>query len=240
MLVGALPAPGYGDVEPFLDLLTPNGFGAHEDNNSGLPASDFPPVGLATLDFYVDVTSDDRWKHAGMVVQVANRLASIEYFLDPNGPVLTAPESAGSPSRHVSFVSLPLVAGREQRARFRVPANVAGGYDTPFVQADASRLNIAWFDEVGIEYTDDGFVGRVTIDVSELLADLGLGPDDLFLDHAGRPFPAVADIAFATGTWRNPTPLQRIDLTLYAIPEPASLALLLAGILTAAHRRRLT
>jgi len=238
LCMAAVVAPTYGDIEPIVDRLTPNGFGLNNDNNSGQPASEFPPAGLVTLDSYVDVTADDNWLCAGMVVQLRNPLASIEYFLDPNGPVLTAPESAGSPSRHVSFVSQPRPRGANSRFRLGGLANIAGGYDppTPRPQADPTRLNIAWFDEHQPDYPNDGFVGRATIDVSDLLAAQGLGPDELFLGPGRQSFPMAAEIAFAATTVRDPT-LRRIDLTRYAVPESASLALLAVSVLMALRRR---
>jgi len=232
---------GYADVQPIVDLLTANGFGTNDDNNSGHSATDFPPGGVVTLDFYVDLTPADLWNAAGIAARLTNPLANIVYWFDPNDqPVLTAPEAAGSPSRHVSFVSLP--SSRESAFRFseRGAANLAGGYDPPTAvpQADAMNFNVAsFYSGVPDSPRGDGFVGRVTIDVSDLLAAQGLGPDDLFLGAPGERFPAVANIAFAANTSLNPT-LQRIDLTLYAIPEPPTLVLVVVGSLMVAPNRR--
>ena len=234
----AVVPPAYGDVQPIVDLLTPNGFGINNDNNSGAPASDFPPVGLVTLDLYVSVTPGDEWETAGIAVHLTTALATIEYFLDPNGPVLTAPESAGSPSRHVSFVSE--VRGRELSSRFRSPAVLHGPWDPPTQpQADGMNFNLAFSEPAFPEEEDEGsgFVGRVSIDVSQVLADRQLGPDDLFLGPPAQGFPPVADIAFAAASQLNPTG-RRIDLTLYAVPEPAALAFFLVACTLVARWRR--
>ena len=228
------------DAAPIIDLLTPNGFGVRNDNNTGQPASDFPADGLITLDFYADLEVGDQWYAAGVVARLTDPAASILYFPDPNTgePAIIAPESFGSPTRHVSFVSMP--RGREQNSRFRESAapSILGGFDPPTArfQADPMNFDIAIMRAPIHHIFSGGFVGRVTIDVSQVRSDRGLGPDDFFLGQTGEPGLPLANLVLASRSVEDPT-FHRIDLTLYAVPEPATLLLLAFGGLLMRTRR---
>ena len=228
-------------VMPIIDLLTPNGFGVNNDNNTGQPASDFPPEGSITLDFYAGLEPGNQWYKAGLVARLTDPAASILYFPDPNTgePAIVAPESVGSPTRHVSFVSMP--GNREANVRFRdalIPG-VRGGFDPRFPgipEADGMNFNVAFERALLVHIFSGGFVGRVTIDVSQVLADRGLGPDDFFLGQSGEPGLPLANLMLASRSVEDPT-FHRIDLTLYAVPEPATLLLLAFGGLLMRTRR---
>jgi len=192
--------------------------------------------GLAGYDVEITIDPGDAWSAGG--IQAVSQVPGVTfvYFADPNSgyPVLTAPESRGSPTRHVTFVSLPRAQDANARFRDAGAARITGPYWLGVsATADPGYYEVGYAEFPPTYTQPGGFTQRLVIDYSnsiyagEILyaATSPASPGDVTLVRVRSGF-----------VTHNFSPLTRLQWNIYATPEPASLALL--AVAAAAARRR--
>jgi len=197
------------------------------------------------VDVAVDVGVDDAWTAAGLSARTfAGAAFRYRYRdeIDPNAPhvpLLTNVEPDNvRRDRAITFVNQPRAQTSNSRFRIGGAAALAGGYDppTPYPSADATFVNVAFFRE-GIDEITDGYIERVAIDIS----GTGFSLAQLYLSPTGQPempghlLIVAGETAVATHLF--PTPLTIRNWAVFAVPEPAALALLAVSGLMALRRR---
>lgn len=193
--------------------------------------------GRAGYDVEITIDAGDAWSAGG--IQAVSQVPGVTfvYFPDPNTgyPAFTAPESRGSPTRFVTFVSLP--RGQDANVRFRnggVPT-IVGAFTLPPVPiVTPSEFNVGYAEIPPTHTQPGGFTQRLVVDYSSSIyageavyaATAPASPGDVKLVRI--------DSGFQTHNFASPLTLKRWGI--YATPEPASLALL--AVAAAAARRR--
>lgn len=171
---------------------------------------------------------------------------SFRYAFDPNDHVVIAGTHAYDPSDQVTMVSRP--RGQTQGSRFKTGGNgsanliLPGGYDpgTAFSSTDADFVNVSFAGADEFNETTDGYTTRVVVDMTAS----GIDPLDVYAIAGAAPT-HPNDVLIATGkagagAVGHPDPLapeNTVLWSLFAVPEPASLALVLVGVLAAIRRR---
>ena len=200
---------------------------------------------IALFDVHVTQLSGagTRWTWGGAFAETFGG-ATLAYKSSPgpNEPILTAPDwnnTGDAAVRDVTFVNLPAEPDARRRFNRNGEADIAGRYlggaGLPIAQPD--RLDVAW--------NDAGFAGRTTGAFARLAIDLtatGFDAEDLVVELTLGALTATdtplvlgafnaTDDAFTDG-FQTPYNFQ-----IFAIPEPAPLAAMLAGVLLFARRR---
>jgi len=186
-----------------------------------------------TADVFIDVPDEADWWTVGGIsgAPVASGVEQHVVF-DPNdGTTITAPGRESPEREFASFVSVP----REQFSNKRFGPNgaaaIAGGYLAPSDTAsyDFHSLNIAFLQfppsPDGADVPDFGFIARVTL--RNFPAQSGFATEDIFVAASPAPGILLAEYQVASATRDHPAPLSEFTFGFYAIPEPASLALLI-------------
>lgn len=222
----------FASAQPVVTVsdIGPNGAGLTTGNNVG-------------LDIHVAL-GGAAWLTGG--VNGSASFGAFRYASDPNGVVVLSGTRDFDASDEVTMVSKP--RGQTAAGRFKTNGNgqigtIPGGYDPgdPFVTTGPTSLNMAFANDAG-DFTEinDGYITRVVVD----LTGSGIAAGDVYA-IAGTTPNNPGDILIATGkagagAVGNPDALDPAQTTLwslFAIPEPASLALLVLGGLAAFRRR---
>lgn len=194
--------------------------------------------GLAGGDVEVVVAADDAWTAGGIAANSLVAGVTMVCYNDPNtGTAFTAPETAGSASRNVSFVSLPRDQNTNARFRTAGAATIVGAYSPagPAAICSATQFNVAYAEIPPTFLQGTGYTQRLVVDYSGsayagetvYAATAPASPGDVQL--------VSVETAIATQDFASPLTIQRWGI--YATPEPASLALLALGALAAIRRR---
>lgn len=196
--------------------------------------------GLAGGDVQVVLGAGDAWTAGGIAANSLVAGVTMVCYDDPNsGTAFTAPESTSvpSPSRNISFVSLPRDQNANARFRTAGAATVVGAYNPAGAVPICSptEFNVAYA-EIPPTFTQpSGYTQRLVVDYSAsayasetvYAATAPASPGDVML--------VSVETAMATRNFASPLTIQRWGI--FATPEPASLALLALGALAAIRRR---
>jgi len=190
-----------------------------------------------------DIDGADWWTVGGIAGGPTVAGVTNYYLADPNDPsaqILVAPGNATPQAEFATFVSLPRDQFSAKRFGANGTASIAGGYDPP--QPAPSSLpdfvNIAFLQfppsPDGADVPDSGYVARVTIN-TDGSAFAGFPVTVSTTDVPGATL--IAEFTAASASKNVPSPLAELTFGFYAVPEPASLALLALGGLMAIRRR---
>ncbi len=214
-----LAASSFAVAQPTIDIVDLGG-GSFDMNVSDLGA------GATT------------WTTSGLAGTAAGG-ASFVYSTDPNSGANLAIQDVtnGTGLENVTFVSLP--AGQVATKRFdgRRAPQIAGKFvgGTGPATVDAGEVDVAWFASPG-SVEPAGYVARVVLDIS----GTGFAAGDVFATAGAAPGGTTvlaSGSATATTDAFTDAGAAAIAWTVYAIPEPATLALLALGGLAAFRRR---
>jgi hypothetical protein len=201
--------------------IGPNGAGLTSGNNVGLDIN----VALG----------GGNWLTSG--VSGTASAGSFRYAADANGPVLTGTRDYDA-SDEVSMLSRPRAQTAGARFKSAGAVSLAGGY-IGALTSTGSNIDVAGFqDPLAPVENVDGYIIRVVVD----LTGSGIAAGDVYAVAGTTPING-GDTLIATGqagagTTINPDALANSTLwSLFAVPEPASLALLVLGGLAAFRRR---
>jgi hypothetical protein len=214
----------FASAQPVMSVsdIGPNGAGLTTGNNVGLDIN----VAL----------SGAAWLTGG--IQGTASAGAFRYATDPNGGVVLSGTRDFDASDEVTMVSKP--RGQTAAARFKAggTATIPGGYVGPQANGPTS-LDVSFFGTPGdFSETTDGYITRVVVD----LTGSGIAAGDVYA-VAGTTPNNPGDTLIATGlagagAVGNPDALANTTTwSLFAVPEPASLALLVLGGLAAFRRR---
>jgi len=194
-------------------------------------------AGLAGGDVEVVIDAGDAWLAGGICAEVRVPGVTFVYFMDPNTGyvVFTAPESSGSPTRAVTFVSLPRAQNANARFRTAGAASVVGPLCTagPAPVALPGYYDVAYAEIPPTFTQSSGFTQRVVVDY----ADSAYAGETVYA--ASSPASAsdvmLVRVSSAVATRTRPSPLTWQHWGIFATPEPTTLAMF---VLAAAVRRR--
>jgi hypothetical protein len=196
------------------------------------PTIDIVDLGGGTFDVNVSsLGGGSAWTAGGLAGTTSNG-GSFVYAQDPNSGanLITEP---GSDS-NVTFVSLPTGQSAAKRFDDRRAPSIAGKFlgGTGDPTATAGEVDVAFFASPGTSAAT-GYVARVSV-------ASGFAPGDVFATAGAAP---AGTTVLASGSVTSTTDAftdaagAAITWTVYAIPEPATLALLALGGLAAFRRR---
>jgi hypothetical protein len=217
-------------VPPTLSVedIGPNGAGLLTGNNVG-------------IDFQVSL-SGQPWLTGGFSGTAS--AGNFAYASDPNGIALTGTRDL-APNDEVTMVSKP--RGQTAAGRFKTGGNgeigtIPGGFTPGPLTTTGAALNASFANDAGdFTETADGYIMRVVVD----LTGSGIAAGDVYA-VAGTTPNNPGDTLVATGiagagSQGDPSDSDALANTtlwsLFAVPEPASLALLVLGGLAAFRRR---
>jgi len=213
----------------------------------GVTQVDASPLGAdyVTADVFIDVPDEADWWTVGGLAggPVAGGLEHYLYF-DPKTTELvkTAPGNNTPQAEFATFVSLPREQFSNKRFGNNGAASIAGGYlpPAPFDTFTLQQLNIAFLQfppsPDGADVPDFGYIARVTL--RNFPAQSGFSTEDIFIAPSPAPGILLAEYQVASATRDHPAPLSEFTFGFYAIPEPASLALLILAAGAACAGRR--
>jgi hypothetical protein len=205
----------------------------------GVVQVDASPLGpnYVTADVFISVPDPADWWTVGGIAggPLANGLAHWIYNEPNTQAFITAPGNDTPQAEFATFVSLPRDQFSNKRFGPNGAASVVGGYSPPAPSAafGGDFINIAFIEfppaTDGVRVPDFGFIARVTLENSPAIS--GFGTDDIFVAESPAAGILLAEYQVASATRLHPAPLSEFTFGFYAIPEPASLVLLLtAGI----------
>lgn len=225
----------------FALLATVSAFGQVE---LGVVQVDASPLGAdyVTADVFINVPDvDDYWTVGGIAGGPTSAGLQHHIHFDPNTePYMTAPGNSTPQAEFATFVSLP--RGQFSNARFRGGrASIPGAYNPPLPDAvfSLSEINLAFLEfpppANGDNVPDFGFIARVTLHNTPALS--GFATNDIVVSSTPLPGTLLAEYEVASATRNHPSPLSTLTFGFYAIPEPATVVMLIlvAGLST---RRR--
>ena len=200
------------------------------------PAINIVDLGGGSFDVQVaDLNGGTVWTAGGIAGSTSGG-ASFVYATDPNG--MQTLDNAQGNNANITFFSLPTGQNANKRFNGARPVSFAGKYlgGTGAPTADPSAMDIAFFDAPGGAEGNTGFIARVGLDTSgtgfaagDIVAAAGAAPN-------GTTVLASGVVTSTTDAFTDAGAAQ-IDWVVYAIPEPATLALLALGGLAAFRRR---
>lgn len=178
------------------------------------------------------------WTTAGLY-GTATGGAEFVYPTDPNTGenLITQRVPSGTGRTDVTFVSLPTEQTAASRFDIRGVPAIAGGYIGQIDQPQEDWVDVAWFDLPGGPIFETGYIARVVLDISAT----GFPDDDVSATAGTAPYGstilASGLLAVTTDIFTDASAAE-IDWTVYAIPEPATLTLLVLGGLAAVRHSR--
>jgi hypothetical protein len=216
-----LAATAIASAQVTVSDIGPNGAGLTSGNNVG-------------LDIHVALGGGN-WLTTGIAGTTS--FGSFRYAADANGPVLTATRDFDA-TDEVSMLSKPRLQTAGARFKSGGAVNLAGGF-IGALSSTASLIDVAAFqDPLQPVESVDGYIVRVVVD----LTASGINAGDVYAIAGTTPNNA-GDILVATGLAGAGTTIEpdafanSVLWSLFAVPEPASLALLVLGGLAAFRRR---
>jgi hypothetical protein len=174
-------------------------------------------------------------------------VGAFRYASDPNGVTVIAGTRDYAPNDDVTMVSRP--RNQSAAARFKTGGNgsvnliLPGGYDpgTATPAYDPTHVNTSFANDAGnFSETTDGYIIRCVVD----LTGSGIDPADVYAiagtvpNNGGDTLIATGKVgAGQVGFPDALAPTNTQLWSIFAVPEPASLALLVLGGLVAFRRR---
>jgi len=182
------------------------------------------PAGRFVVDIEVTVDPNDAWTAGGVSASAGNGVSFV-YATEPNdgGPIPTAPD-LGTGGRFVSFVSLPRGQTRNSRFRAGGAVSIAGAFHPAGRVGNLlpGLFNIAYLEFPPTATQGSGFTTRLAWDVGGDVSRIVITTVDPGRDNT------LSRVLIAHATRNFASPLTQIEFWV-AIPEPASLALLMLG-----------
>ena len=200
----------------------------------GPPDIDIVDLGGGSFDVSIsDLGGGTAWSTAGLAGNTYNG-AAITPSTDPNG-VIDLNNDFGN--LNVTYVSAPV---RTATKPFRVQAasldgKYIGGTGAPTITPN--EIDVAWSDLVDDRFYNTGRLARLALDISAT----GLAAGDIVATKGPAPTGTTLlanGVATATSDTFTDAAAGEITWTVYAIPEPATIALLAVGALAAFRLRR--